>query len=221
MISFLRNLSARAEFSLVISICFGFQIVSACLAIVSRWQHGTPLQVQYGPARVLGTVILELICLAALLGIGRIRGWSFSTFGLRISWKGTAEGLALYCGTTLAAIAFALMLVVLHVPKPPRLVGATLPFAILLSVVNPVFEEIIESGYLLNTLRRFGMWPAVLTVALFVGLLHAYQGPGGALFNLFFRVMLGLTYWRWRQLWPLIVAHSLQDFVALAPSLAR
>jgi membrane protease YdiL (CAAX protease family) len=30
-----------------------------------------------------------------------------------------------------------------------------------------------------------------------------------------FGLIFALAYWRWRQLWPLIVAHSLSDLLAL------
>jgi hypothetical protein len=56
----------------------------------------------------------------------------------------------------------------------------------------------------------------VLASAMFVGFLHAYQGLSGAIGVATIRVIFGLVYWRWRQLWPLIVAHSLLDFLALA-----
>ncbi len=57
------------------------------------------------------------------------------------------------------------------------------------------------------------MWRAVLASALFRATLHTYQGLDGALSILAVGVIFGFTYWRWRQLWPLIVAHALLDFV--------
>jgi membrane protease YdiL (CAAX protease family) len=93
--------------------------------------------------------------------------------------------------------------------------GLTLPFIILNSVTNPLFEELLEAGYLISALHKLGMWPAILAGALIRAFLHAYLGASGAMAVLATGVIFGLVYWRWRQLWPLIVAHALLDFLGL------
>ena len=214
---FIRNLSAPAELLLVTLICFGWPILRAGIAIRSHWNHPIPDEIEFGPAIIIRSAILELLSLAATLWIGTVRGWPFATFGLRLSWKGTAAGVLLFTVTlAVSSLGNSILNNFFHVVTASRLVGATLPFAILASVVNPLFEEVLEAGYSLRALRDLGMWTAVLASALFVGFLHAYRGMNGAVGVVIIRIIFGLTYWRWRQLWPLIFAHSLLDLLALA-----
>jgi hypothetical protein len=202
---------------LVTLLCFGLQVVGAVAAVAKQLGHAAPSQVQFGNAAVLWTAILELAALGAALWIGSIRGWSLAKFGLRISWRDTGAGVVLFAGVLLASALIEAALRILHLEKAPvRIVGMTLPFALLFSLINPVFEETLESGYFIHALQHFGMWPAILASTLFTCFLHAYLGLQGAAGILLTRVIFGLVYWRWRQLWPLFVAHSLLDLLGLA-----
>src|SRR5678816_3536152 len=59
------------------------------------------------------------------------------------------------------------------------------------------------------------MWPAVLASAAFRALFHLPFGINAMLSIFALGLIFGLVYWRWRQLWPLIVAHSLADMLTL------
>jgi membrane protease YdiL (CAAX protease family) len=63
------------------------------------------------------------------------------------------------------------------------------------------------------------MWLAVLASAFFRAGLHAFFGLTGVFIVLCVGVAFGLAYWRWRTLWPLLLAHSLMDFMLLRPLL--
>jgi len=211
MKSFIRNLSARGEFCLILLIGFGPLILIFQLPTALQSKH---LELTTGG--VLLFPLVELVILVPLLWIGRIRGWSVATFDFRISWKGTAGGVLLFVvaygvcnGVTMGAQ-------IIHPEQSPFTVGRLAVLAVLLiSIINPVFEEVLETGYFIHSLQRFGMWPAVLASALFRGLLHLQFGINAALGLFAFGVIFGFAYWRWRQLWPLIVAHSLTDMLAL------
>jgi membrane protease YdiL (CAAX protease family) len=95
---------------------------------------------------------------------------------------------------------------------------ATLPFIILISAVNPVYEEALWGGYFLHALKRYGMWTAVLPSAFLRTFCHAHLGIRALVSILPMGVIYGLVYWRWRQLWPLVVAHALQMLFALIGS---
>ena len=45
---------------------------------------------------------------------------------------------------------------------------------------------------------------------------HLYQGPVGVVSIVPMGLILGFAYMRWKRLWPLVIAHGLMDFVALA-----
>lgn len=215
--AFVRNLSSPSEFLLVTLMCFGWEIVSSGMAIYGQVVHPRPNEIQFSPTYITWSVLRELISLAALLWIGSVRGWSFATFGFRFSWKGTAGGVLLLGAAFAAGALQNFVSSSLFHPAPAiKLAGATLPFVLLDSIINPVFEETLECGYYFHALGRFGQGTAVLASAIFVGFLHAYQGLNGAIGVVMIRIIFGLAYWRWKNLWPLILAHSILDFLALA-----
>jgi uncharacterized protein len=93
----------------------------------------------------------------------------------------------------------------------------SLPLLILTLAINPAFEEMIETGYFVRSLERYGMWGAVLASALFRAFLHAHLGVNAIVVVFPIGLIFGFVYWRWRQLWPLVVAHALFDLYALFP----
>jgi membrane protease YdiL (CAAX protease family) len=207
---FIRGLPAPAEFCLVLFIGFGWGIAFEVWAMALRYV------IVINDVRLLENLVQKLLCLGIILWIGRIRGWSVSTFGWRISWKGTAAGILLFITVTTVKLLVLISLGAFH-PEAPGVVfaGLTVPVIILVALINPFFEELLEAGYFIHALQRYGMWLCVLASSLFRGLLHVYQGYNGAAAIFVGGLFIGLAYWRWRQLWPLVVAHTLDDFLGL------
>ena len=85
---------------------------------------------------------------------------------------------------------------------------------ILISLINPVFEEVLGTGYFIHSLQSLGMWPAVMASAIFRGAYHLQFGINAAVGVLTLGVIFGFVYWRWRQLWPLVIAHAMSDLFA-------
>jgi membrane protease YdiL (CAAX protease family) len=83
---------------------------------------------------------------------------------------------------------------------------------VLVSVVNPVFEEFLWLGYGVTRLSpRIGVRAAsALSIGL-RALVHLYQGPGVLVGVLPLSVGLTWYYVRTRRLWPVVVAHALFD----------
>jgi membrane protease YdiL (CAAX protease family) len=216
--SFVRNLSAPAEFCLVVLVCFSWGIAGGARQLINHFTHtAQPEQITNG--LVLTIVIVQWVMMAFAFWVGRIRGWSLTTLGSRLSWKGTGMGLLLFIVTAVTI----LCCIVLTNPiapgarNPPRVVngvtvsGLTLPFLLLFSIVNPVYEEVLGTGYFIHSLQRYGMLPAVLASALFRAFLHSYQGIDAIVIVLPIGLVFGFFYWLSRQLWPLIVAHVIFD----------
>jgi membrane protease YdiL (CAAX protease family) len=176
-----------------------------------------PKPVVLNSAGVLWFPLVELMLLVPLLWIGRLRGWSLSTFGCKISWKATGAGILLFLAAESVMVGVAYGMGIVHpAPVPAVVAGRLAVFPILfISLVNPVYEEVLGTGYFIHQLKRFGMWPAVLASAVFRGLLHFQFGVNSVPVLFAMGVVLALVYWRWQQLWPLIVAHLLTDLVAL------
>jgi membrane protease YdiL (CAAX protease family) len=217
MASMIRRISVPTEFILVLLICFWWSIPAGIAGVAGLFTDVLP-PIEMNDGRVVTMVVVELVALAIVSWIGFLRGWSLWSFGMRPTWKGTGIGILLA-----AAVALTVGLVgvlanfiapdtVTFAPPPGSL---SLWAVILLSVVNPIFEETIESGYFINRLERRGMWSAVLASASFRTFLHLYGGVTAIITILPLGVIFGLVYWRRRDLWPLIVAHALFGFFSL------
>ena len=219
MKSFIRNLSPPAEFVLVVIVCFWWGIAGSILAVVRRvW--GVSSAGQFTDGGALTLVILELSSLAVTFWIARIRGWSFRSFGLHPAWRSTGTGILLLIAIASARYVSAVLANAIF-PGAVRLLPVvshvSLPMLILTLAINPVFEEMIETGYFVRSLERYGMWGAVLASALFRAFLHAHLGVNAIVVVFPIGLVFGFVYWRRRQLWPLVVAHVLFDLYALFP----
>ena len=219
MKSFIRNLSAPAEFFLVVLVCFWWGIAGSIRALVSRLWGVNPAAA-FTDRGALTLVILELSSLAVTFWIARIRGWSFRSLDLHPAWRSTGTGILLciaiasvrYVSAVLTNAVFPGAVHLLPVPS-----HVSLPLLILTLAINPVFEEMIETAYFVRSLERYGMWGAVLASALFRAFLHAHLGANAVVVVFPIGLIFGFAYWRWRQLWPLVVAHALFDLYALLP----
>ena len=227
MKSIIRNLSLPTEFCLVIFICFGLTIAANL-----RWisHHVSPVPptpansvIRLNNDDIVVAVVLKVVTLSAVLWIGSIRGWSLATFGFRLSWKWTGAGALLFVAFLLVQhLLGSLFRGIFHMAVDfHRASYLTIPFIILVSIVNPVFEEALEVGYFFHALQRHGLWLTVLASAIFRGFLHLTMGISGVVFMFAEGSLHGFVYWRCRQLWPLIIAHALQMLYSLLVQFLR
>jgi len=160
--SFIRNFSAVTEFFLVIFICFGATIVITLVWLMRHFSDGLHMPasgvVHLRNDGVITTVIIELFTLGIVLWMGRIRGWSLATFGFRPSWTETGAGVLLFAAFLLVqhVIGWLTRGVFHSAVDFHRASHLAIPFIILISAVNPLFEEAIESGYFFHALQRHG-----------------------------------------------------------------
>ena len=96
--------------------------------------------------------------------------------------------------------------------------GGAAPLLILLvSLLNPLFEEILVCGYVIEALRnRLGVVAAINVSTTLRVLYHVYQGPLAYLWVAMLGLLFSYTYAKWRRLWPVVVAHAIHDYVALS-----
>jgi membrane protease YdiL (CAAX protease family) len=224
MRTIIRDLSKPAEFCLVLFVCYWWALIANIVSVVNGLR-GTARTAEATDIGMLGLFTVELLGLAAMFWILRVRGWSLATWGFQPSWRSTGAGVLL-CLATVAVIDAAIILAkAIHpgiVPSHPALVShVSLPFLILNAASNPVFEETLEAGYFIQSLQRYGMWCAVLAGAFFRAALHTLYLSGYVVaVNFAIGLIFGLVYWKWRKLWPLIIAHAIFDFHALFPHAA-
>jgi membrane protease YdiL (CAAX protease family) len=224
--SIIRSFSAPTEFLLVLFICFGLTIVHVSAWIIHNvWAGHAPASVETRPLEndaIIFLAVTEVATLGIALGFGRIRGWSITTFGFRLSWKWIGAGVLLFAAFFLIheVIGFITREVFHSKVDYHRSNQLTLPVILLISLINPMFEETVESGYTFHALQRHGMWLTVLASAAFRAFLHATMGVSGVVTMFVQGLLYGFVYWRWRQLWPLIIAHALQMLYSLLRTMA-
>ena len=94
--------------------------------------------------------------------------------------------------------------------------GISLATAIVVSLVNPVFEEVFVCGYIIAALRKSSNpWIGVHVSVAIRLLYHLYQGAAALLAAVPFGLIAALWYQRTGKLWPVIVAHAVIDFIGL------
>jgi membrane protease YdiL (CAAX protease family) len=231
MSEWVRGLSFRAEFLIVFFAAFGLPLAGTIQALASPewWLHGGTLFTNSGFLRAL---VIEVAVGFLLLQFLVLRGWTVGQIGLtpvrlwsRESLMTPLEALGLLVAAyvTFTVLAFAAYqaspnLIWRAVRYHPQ-VAPHLPMATVLvfSVINAVFEEVFECGYVISSLReRLGVPKAVNISAGIRVALHLYQGPIGVLGITPFALIAAWWFARTRRLAPLIVAHALMDIGALA-----
>lgn len=86
------------------------------------------------------------------------------------------------------------------------------------SIVNPAFEELFVTAYVVTSLTNQGVnHGTAVTVSVVIRLLyHLYLGAVlAALLLIPMGLIFGYYFARRRRLWPIVVAHAATDFLAL------
>jgi len=204
------------EFVFVVGLCWGW-FAFRSVAIAVGMAQTPPLD----NAHLAGLITYELVAGSLAYAFLRARGWSRQDFPIQLTWSATAAGVLLLL------VDFLLHWIAVDVGRGlggsveplkelSRSVSVAFPVAVLVSLVNGAFEELLLVGYVFRALGRQDL-SLVLGVSAFLRMVaHLYQGPVGALSILCMGVLFGLVYARYRQLWPLIFAHIAADLLALA-----
>lgn len=98
----------------------------------------------------------------------------------------------------------------------------TIPVLILAAAKNGILEEVIIFGFGAERLQRlgYGMWPIIISLAVFRASYHLYQGIGPFIGNLAMGIIFGWYFMRRGRLMPLVWAHFIIDAVGfLAPGI--
>jgi membrane protease YdiL (CAAX protease family) len=155
------------------------------------------------------------------------RGWGLDAMTEPAGPFDVVRGIGLWFVTMLAlAAAFGLLTLVNKeyadsLGKLPLDIALTRPVILVLSILNAVFEEFLWLAYGVTALgRRLGRSRACALSVAFRTAIHAYQGtlalvgvlPIGLVFTAYFALS--------RRVWPVIVAHALQDALVLGSVVA-
>lgn len=215
MKSLLKNSSLTFEFILVVTVAFGLFAWSSYDSLVGRQR-----KVVMTDGSLLSIIITEVVLGGLLLSYLKLRGWKWADFNLHLSWKSTIDGVLLLLATYLAvtfSVTFTSLFVDIKILQTVQLHARVGVFiSIVLSIVNALYEEVFVSVYVINTLEKHhDALLAVLCSATMRMAYHVYQGPPAVIMILPIGLLYGYAYWRWKRLWPLVVAHALVDIISL------
>jgi membrane protease YdiL (CAAX protease family) len=216
------------EFALVIGTAFGWSILFSVYALILGKTVGESASQQaFGNAHLLGVVLQEALLAPVPLAILYARGWRVSDFRLGVSISATVLGLAVYAAAFVANWLINLLLQAAFPVAESALealaayrpsAGPALATVLLVSLVNPVFEEVFVCAYVVEALRpRFGLTAAINASVVIRASYHLYQGIPAFPFHCAYGLLQAYVYARFGRLWPLIVSHALLDFAAFFP----
>lgn len=224
MQAYLRSLSDKAEFAIVVLGAFGYFIISSIISLIAPSGHP---HITNSHLRFL--IGYELIIMSILLSFLYVRGWTLRYIGLRPTVRQTLIGFVLALAAYLVhlviwAVAMSVSPYFVALAKDTHLVAPGLKIGTItvVSIINPVFEELFVTGYVISYLqKRRSMWFAINVSVLIRFLYHLYQGAVGVISIIPIGLIFAIWYARTRRLWPLIVAHAAFDFLALYGSTMR
>ena len=215
-----KKLSARAELTIILLICFG---PFAARSIVELAARETVLV--FDDRRALSLLGWELVAglIAAL--VLRARPWTFADFGLRPTLRQTLGGMLLLLGANLLMALFYELARVITGADPGSAieskVAVTWPVLIALTLINPLYDELLAVAYVVRAAESSGAAFAITLSAAVRFVCHLEQGPAATITILPLGLLFAAVYWRWRVLWPLVVAHATMDFLGLMPGAAE
>jgi uncharacterized protein len=212
----LQRLSPRAELLLITAICFGPFAVRSFVEMAQLKDV-----IVFDDQRALFILAIEVLCGTVAALILRARGWTLAGLGLRFSMPQTIAGMLLLIGANLAIAGFYELIQSLSGSDPGAATTVTpqlsWPVLIALTLINPLYDELFAVAYVVRATEGSGAAFAVTLSAIVRFVCHLDQGPIAAIAILPLGLIFAAVYWRWRLLWPLVVAHGFMDFVGLMP----
>lgn len=220
MKDFILRLPLWVELAVVELGAFGYFIAT------SLWFGTHPVMApRDSNSRFLDLALFEITVFAVLWGFLHLRGWSFSRMGLSLDALDALKGFGLAIVALVAYQSLGLVaamiapqwlehaVITANFPKP----GLSIPTAVAVSLVNPIYEEVFVAGYLISALKgKRSNWFAI-NLSLAIRLLyHLYQGPIAIFAILPVGLIFGWWYVRTGKLLPLIAGHGLLDLLSLA-----
>lgn len=172
-----------------------------------------------------GKLAAEILLLGLLWHVIRLNGESAADFTKPFSGMDLARGLGLATGAYLSFYAAYMVLWKLGIAPAgaaddhaTEIFQAPLsPLYVLAILINPFVEETFVRGFLQTRLRQAQESPGVILLASTVlqTSYHIYQGVGPCLSLAPGFALFAAYYHRTGRLWPVIVAHLLEDVVAM------
>jgi CAAX protease family protein len=217
-----QTLSTRAIIS-ILTVTVGWFAVSSLLGLL-HYSGGryTGFYITTTNARLIALLVFEVVVGIALVAFLRSRGWRLQQLSLPPAWFDLLRGVGLWLlmivGVALLVVSAQMIARGHSYPMQPTRFYGRIDWGVVAgtSLINPVFEEFLFLGFVGRAFRGAGAWRiGALSVGMRV-LVHTYQGLLALLAVAPVGVIFVWYYLRTKRLWPVIVAHAIQDAIALS-----
>jgi uncharacterized protein len=211
--------SKRTEVLIVVVGAFGYFLVGT-----AAYLFGLRQEVAITENHLRFLLIYESVALVVLGSFLGRRGWTFKRIGLTPQLTDIPIGAALAIGSYAAFVALWILAAAVNL-RPAYLHGATAlvsgHFTMLsvaaASIVNPIFEEVFVCGYVITVAKESGRAAMGVNASIAIRLAyHLYQGGIGVIGIIPVGLIFAWWFSRTGRLLPVIAAHALADFFALA-----
>lgn len=179
----------------------------------------------------IGSLLLTaLATMVSMLGVNLLRKrHSFSALGLgSVSrrWINISIGIGIAAAIIRSGLIYALIELFPALNEGADALAEMLVFeeawkmlvvGLLASLLVPVYEELFFRGFIHNALRnRFGMWVSIIISSLIFGVFHLI--PAQIITAFLLGLVLGWLYEKSGSLWTVIIAHVVNNALALGAS---
>src|ERR1051326_2454552 len=179
----LQKMPRAGEFALVITLCFGYSIVTSIRAFFLDAQVES-----LGGLALVRWTLFKIARLSVASYILTVRGWDLHQLGFRFSWLGILAGVPVWLGyLCLYVAAFFLALFYYPLAIDPHsnffLEGSTAVLLVAI-LINSIFEETVVTGYVVGALSTYGVVISIAASALIRLSYHLFYGPATFVFIL-------------------------------------
>jgi membrane protease YdiL (CAAX protease family) len=195
------------------------------VSFLRLWRQGGDGELVVSDWRLWTVVVQVLVLGLPIAAFLQRRGWRWADMGEPVVLRDVLRGTGVWLYTALIYYGLRLALWLIWPRASTEAftmqVSGTFSWTPMLAaaVLDPIAEELLWLGYIVNALRHRGIWfAAVVSIGLRT-MVHAYQGPIALVGILPLGVLFTRYYLRTRRLGPVILAHIIQDvfaFVLLA-----
>jgi hypothetical protein len=213
-----RKIPNGVEAFLVLSVTFG-------LFAWAQWTSNESPDtgagaVVYADQESIDLILWELFLLVSIGAFLWARGWRPEDLALNPSWRLTGIGVLLwFVDMMIYYIAWAMLAFIPAMAASAQnmqfSVEVSLSVLILVSIVNPIFEELLTVVYLFKRFAWARPASIILMSASLRASVHVYQGAFSMLTMALTGILFAAYFAKRRQAWPLVVAHAIGDFIGL------
>jgi membrane protease YdiL (CAAX protease family) len=216
------HVSPRAVI-LVLLMSLGLFAVNSAAWLFQAGGRLSGFQIRVDSGGVVFVLVYEVVVGLILILFLKRRGWRLEQVTLPFAPRDVVRGLGLWLLAMLSAWTVMASLTALSPTYAAEVMGTrivgdptSMPLIAAVVLINPLYEELVYLGFVPAAFPRSAAWQILLLSTALRVLVHTYQGILSLLFILPWGVVFAVYYMRTRKLWPVVLAHALQDAIGFA-----